>query len=233
MSIKKYTDIFFDLDHTLWDFNKNSTETLEELFELYSLKELGVNAFADFLTTYKKVNDEKWSLYRNQKITKEELRKTRFKDTLLHFEIDHPELAEKIDQDYISKSPYKTHLFKHTHKVLEYLATKYKLHIITNGFKEVQDVKMESSKLNPYFTQKITSDVVGVNKPDPKIFTHALRMTGADRKKSIMIGDNLAVDIIGARNVGIDQVYFNPDKVSHTAKPTFEITCLEQLIGIL
>lgn len=230
---KTYKHIFFDLDHTLWDFNRNSEETLEELFEVYSLKELGIEAFQDFLKTYREVNDQKWELYRNNKITKDELRATRFYDTLLAFEIDHPELARKIDEEYITKSPYKTHVFPHAHDVLEYLAKKYELHIITNGFREVQDVKLTHSKLKSYFNHKITSESIGVNKPDPKIFTHALRLTDAKRTESLMIGDNLAVDVIGARNVGIDQVYFNPDRNPHSVKVTFEITSLHELRSFL
>ncbi len=231
--LKKYKHIFFDLDHTLWDFNRNSEETLEELFEIYSLQELGVKAFSNFLEKYREVNDLKWDLYRNNKITKDELRATRFHDTLLAFEIDHPELASKIDSEYISKSPYKTHVFPHTHDVLEYLAKKYELHIITNGFSEVQDVKLTNSKLKMYFNHKITSESIGVNKPDPKIFTHALRMASAKRTESIMIGDNLAVDVIGARNIGMDQVYFNPEKMAHSVKVTHEITSLIQLKDFL
>ena len=114
------------------------------------------------------------------------MRATRFHDTLLAFEIDHPELASKIDNEYISKSPHKTHVFPHTHDVLEYLAKKYELHIITNGFSEVQDVKLTNSKLKTYFNHKITSESIGVNKPDPKIFTHALRLAEAKRTESLM-----------------------------------------------
>jgi len=229
----KYKHIFFDLDHTLWDFNRNSEETLEELFEIYSLKELGINAFQDFLKTYRKVNDKKWELYRNNKISKADLRATRFHDTLLAFEIDHPELAQKIDEEYIAKSPFKTHVFPHTHKVLNYLAAKYEMHIITNGFSEIQDIKLTHAKLKSYFTHKITSESIGVNKPDPKIFTHALRLANVHRKEALMIGDNLAIDIIGARNVGIDQVYFNPDKKTHQVKVTHEIQSLDELLKIL
>ncbi|MCT4625178.1 MAG: YjjG family noncanonical pyrimidine nucleotidase [Schleiferiaceae bacterium] len=230
---KAYKHIFFDLDHTLWDFDKNSEETLEELFEVYSLKELGIEAFEDFLKTYRRVNDQMWDQYRKKEITKAELRATRFYNTLLEFEIDHPELASTIDADYISKSPYKTHVFPHTHEILEYLAEKYELHIITNGFSEVQDIKMEHSKLKSHFKHKITSEMVGVTKPDPKIFTHALRLAGSHRNEALMIGDNLAVDVIGARNVGIDQVYFNPDRKPHEVKVTHEIQNLIELKNFL
>lgn len=230
---KSYKHIFFDLDHTLWDFDRNSQETLEELFEFYSLKEYGISAFKDFLASYRKVNDKVWDLYRRDKISKQELRNIRFRETLLNFGIDHPELAEKLDRDYIGKCPYKTHVFPHTHEILNYLAEKYKLHIITNGFSEVQDIKLEHSRLNPYFIHKITSEAAGVKKPDPKIFTHALRVTEAKRTESIMIGDNLVADIIGARNVGMDQIFFNPDTVDHEIKVTHEIKSLNELTKIL
>jgi putative hydrolase of the HAD superfamily len=233
LNLKSYKHIFFDLDHTLWDFERNSRETLEELFEIYSLKQYGINAFEDFLTIYKQVNDEKWDLYRKGLLTKATLRATRFYDTLLRFEVDHPELAAEIDHEYISRSPHKTNLFPHAIEVLGYLSEKYQLHIITNGFSEVQDIKITKSGLQPFFTHRITSETVGVNKPDPVIFRHALKLAGAKRTESIMIGDNLDVDIIGARRVGLDQVYFNPDKKAHGEKVTFEILNLSELKSFL
>jgi len=227
--LNNYKHIFFDLDHTLWDFDRNSRETLEELFEVYSLKNYGIHAFEDFVSTYRIVNDEKWDLYRKGLISKEKLRSTRFYDTLLRFEVNHPELASEIDREYILRSPHKTNLFPHALEVLGYLSEKYALHIITNGFTEVQDIKMTKSGLKPFFTHEITSESAGVNKPDPIIFRHALKTAGAKRKESIMIGDNLHVDCVGARRVGIDQVYFNPDKNPHQEKVTFEIVNLGEL----
>lgn len=232
-NLKSYRHIFFDLDHTLWDFNRNSRETLEELFEIYSLKNYGIEAFEDFVTTYRMVNDRMWDLYRRGVISKGKLRATRFYETLLEFEIDHPEMAADIDREYIARSPHKTHLFPHTLEVLGYLSKKYAMHIITNGFTEVQDIKLTKSGLKPFFTHKITSELAGVNKPDPKIFAYALNQAGAKRKESIMIGDNLQVDIVGARRVGLDQVYFNPDKLPHGEEVTFEIQSLKELHGIL
>ncbi len=233
MNHKPYKHIFFDLDHTLWDFNRNSRETLEELFEIYSLKNYGIEVFEDFVETYREVNDEKWDMYRKGLLTKAELRATRFYDTLLRFEVDHPELAAEIDHEYISRSPHKTNLFPHALEVLGYLSEKYQLHIITNGFTEVQDIKLTNSGLKPYFTHKITSEIAGVNKPDPKIFAYALHAAGAKRQESIMVGDNLQVDIVGARRVGLDQVYFNPDKKPHGEEVTFEISLLSELRTLL
>jgi putative hydrolase of the HAD superfamily len=172
-------------------------------------------------------------LYRKGLLTKATLRATRFYDTLLRFEVDHPELAAEIDHEYISRSPHKTNLFPHAIEVLGYLSEKYQLHIITNGFSEVQDIKITKSGLQPFFTHRITSETVGVNKPDPVIFRHALKLAGAKRTESIMIGDNLDVDIIGARRVGLDQVYFNPDKKAHGEKVTFEILNLSELKSFL
>ena len=231
--MKSYNHIFFDLDHTLWDFDRNSRETLEELFELYSLKNYGIAVFEDFVETYRQVNDQKWDMYRKGLITKADLRATRFHDTLLRFEVNHPELAAEIDHEYILRSPHKTNLFPHALEVLGYLSEKYKLHIITNGFTEVQDIKITQSGLQPFFTYKITSEMAGVNKPDPVIFRHALKMAGAKRTESIMVGDNLEVDIVGARRVGLDQVYFNPDKKPHSEKVTFEIGNLNELRAML
>ncbi len=231
--MNNYKHIFFDLDHTLWDFDRNSRETLEELFEAYSLKNYGIHVFEDFVETYKKVNDQKWDEYRKGNISKENLRATRFHDTLMRFEINHPELAAEIDREYIQRSPHKTNLFPHALEVLAYLAEKYTLHIITNGFTEVQDIKITKSGLLPFFTYRITSEEAGANKPDPVIFRHALKMAGAKRTESIMVGDNLEVDIIGARRVGLDQVYFNPDRKPHREKVTFEISKLSELHGIL
>lgn len=233
MAVKTYQHIFFDLDHTLWDFDRNSRETLEELFEIYSLKNFGLDAFEDFLATYRQVNDMKWDEYRKGIITKEQLRATRFYDTLLRFEIDRPELATDIDREYIRRSPQKTHLFPHAIEVLGYLAEKYHLHIITNGFTEVQDIKMTNSGLTPFFKQKITSEMAGVNKPDPKIFHFALKLAQAKQNNSIMVGDNLQTDIIGARRAGLDQIFFNTHRQSHGEKVTFEIEHLNQLRSIL
>lgn len=231
--MKTYQHIFFDLDHTLWDFDRNSAETLLELFEVYQLKSLGIKNFEDFFETYKKVNDEKWDLYRKNKISKENLRATRFYDTLLRFEINHPEMAADIDRAYIAQSPHKTHLFPNALEVLEYLATNYQLHIITNGFTEVQDIKITKSGLQPFFTNRITSEIAGYNKPDAAIFRYAMQAANATRKNSIMVGDNLQVDIIGARQAGIDQVYFNPEKLRHQEKVTFEIDRLRTLKDFL
>lgn len=231
--MRNITHLFFDLDHTLWDFQSNSRETLSELFEEYQLKSHGVQDVEDFIEIYEVINDEKWSLYRAGIIDKATLRATRFTDTLKRFQLDHPELGTELEVEYIKRSPHKTHLFPNAIEVLGNLSEKYEMHIITNGFSEVQGIKMEKSGLNPFFKSVISSELVGVNKPDPKIFLHALRASEAKRNESVMIGDNLDADIRGARRVGMHQIFFNPDGVWHKDKVTHEIRSLGELKNVL
>lgn len=231
--MRNITHVFFDLDHTLWDFKMNSRETLGELFHEMRLDSHGVQNVESFIESYERVNDIKWAQYRKGEIDKETLRKTRFRDALIHFEVDHPNLAHQMEIAYIERSPHKTNLFQGAHETLEYLREKYSLHIITNGFSEVQDVKLTKSGLKPFFETVITSEQVGVNKPDPKIFHHALHSTGAKRNQSVMVGDNLEADVRGARRAGLHSVFFNPEGQTHDDKVSAEIHNLKQLINLL
>lgn len=231
--MRNITHLFFDLDHTLWDFQANSRETLKELYHEMELHGHGVVELDQFVRVYEEVNDEKWALYRTGAINKETLRATRFADSLKRFQVDHPELAKEMEVEYINRSPHKTHLFPGALEVLADFQDRYELHIITNGFSEVQDVKMEKSGLKPYFKSVITSEAVGANKPDPKIFLHALKSTEAKRNQSVMIGDNLEADIRGARRVGMHQVFFNPHGDKHTDVVSHEIRQLSDLQKIL
>lgn len=231
--MRDITHLFFDLDHTLWDFQSNSRETLKELFHDLELDKHGVQDLHDFIRVYEEVNDEKWAQYRAGIIDKATLRSTRFVDSLKKFEIDHPEVAHKLEVEYIKRSPHKTILFPNALSTLEDLGEKYELHIITNGFTEVQDIKLSKSGLKPFFKSVITSEHVGVNKPDPKIFLHALESAGAKRSRSVMIGDSLDADIRGARRVGMHQVYFNPHGNHHDDKISAEIRSLEELRKLL
>jgi putative hydrolase of the HAD superfamily len=232
MHKKSYEHLFFDLDHTLWDFSKNSRETLEELYHDFQLHE-HIPDFETFFVAYHQVNDEKWSLYRKGLLSKEMLRATRFLDTLRRFHLDQPDMAIKMDQQYLERSPYKTHLLPGAIEVLGALYEKHPLHIVTNGFIQVQQIKLVHSGLRPFFKHAISSEEIGVNKPDPKIFTHALRQTGASRKTSLMIGDNWEADVVGARNVGIDQVFFNPNGIGAELEATYQIKELRELLNIL
>lgn len=231
--MKKYEHLFFDLDHTLWDFDTNSKETLTDLFEKHSLKDELKVEVKDFVMTYLRINEEKWKLYRKGLINKERLRKERFFETFSNFGLRDEKFSHQFEVEYIDLCPHKTTLIPHSLELLDYLKDKYQLHIITNGFSEIQDIKLSKSGLKPYFDKIVSSDEVGVNKPGAAIFIESLKWAGATRKESLMIGDNLGADIIGARNCGIDQVYFNPESIFHEEKVSYEISHLKELEEIL
>lgn len=224
--------LFFDLDRTLWDFEANSTETLLEICEKYDLKELGISNYIQFIKDYKIINEKLWDLYRVDKISQKDLRRERFQQTLELYNIKNSDLSERIGEDYIEICPRKTKLYPHTFEILDYLKSKYQLHIITNGFHKTQHIKLEHSKLTPYFQKIITSEKVGVKKPNPKIFKHALLQAKASETESVYVGDDLIVDIIGCQNCGIDGVYFNPNQIAHQENPIYEISCLSDLKGL-
>lgn len=228
-----YRHIFFDLDHTLWDFETNANETLEEIYFQYNLKQKGIASPSGFVRMYKSINEKMWIDYEKKKISKTYLRTRRFYNTLLSFAVDDKKLAGEIGDYYVSESPKKTNLFPFAAETLEYLKGKYKMHIITNGFIEVQHIKMKNSGLRKFFEKIIISEEVGSNKPEKGIFRYALASAGASRNESIMVGDNLGTDILGAKNSGIDQCYFNPGKKKHGEEVTFEIASLRELKKIL
>ena len=231
--MKKYRHIFFDLDRTLWDFERNAHEAYREIYDKHRLETLGVTSFDAFTQSYLRHNEVLWDQYREGKIEKEYLRSRRFEVTLLDFNIEDPALAERIGMDYITISPQKTNLFPNAIEVLEYLFQMYPLHIITNGFEEVQFTKLKNSRLDQYFKQVITSEAAGHKKPDRRIFEYALQQIGADAADCLMIGDDYEVDIIGATDAGIDAVYFNPKRLAHNGKLLHEIADLIELRNIL
>ena len=198
--------IFFDLDHTLWDFEKNSNLTFEQLFRAHDIQ----LQLEDFLTEYSPINFNYWKLYREEKISKEKLRYGRLKDSFdkLSYTIS-DDLINVLSREYINVLPSYNHLFDGTIELLEYLQPKYALHIITNGFEEVQDLKLEKSGIKKYFDKIITSESVGLKKPNPKVFEFALKTANTTSESSFMIGDNLEADIIGAINCGISSIHFN------------------------
>ena len=225
--------IFFDLDRTLWDFEKNSHTTLLKLIKDFKLIEKGIDNSVNFIKKYKIHNEKLWELYREDKIKKEELRGKRFQLALAEYDIDDSELAEQFGLAYTQQSPLKTILFPYTHEVLLYLKKKYSLHIITNGFEEVQHIKLASSDLTQYFDVIVTSEQVGVKKPNAKIFEFALEQANADPEESIMIGDDFPVDVLGAEQIGMQGVYFNPNKLAHKHSVVHEIFCLSELMALL
>ena len=200
------TDIFFDLDHTLWDFQKNSALTFDFLLKKYQIN-IDLNKF---LKIYIPINFSYWKLYRDEKITKEFLRYNRLKSSFDKLNIRLSDnVINKIADDYVISLPVNNFLIEDTILVLDYLKKKYRLHIITNGFTEVQNKKIVNSKIKKYFHSIIDSETVGVKKPNIKIFDYALRVSGARSKNSLMIGDNLEADIFGALNAGFHAIHFN------------------------
>ncbi|WP_439880328.1 YjjG family noncanonical pyrimidine nucleotidase [Pontibacter sp. MBLB2868] len=233
--MKTYTHILFDLDHTLWDFEKNSEETLYTLYDEFKLASFGKFDSSAFYKKYKFVNTRMWDLYNKGKINQKELREDRFTKTLVGLGLEAHEIPAGLSEAYTTLCPTKRAVFPYTHEVLQYLQPKYGLHIITNGFKEVQHVKMASSELHGYFKEIITSECCGFKKPDRRMFEHLLDRVNIKPEDCLMIGDNYECDVEGARDAGIDQVYFNPEKIKgrKRPKPTYEISCLSELKRIL
>jgi putative hydrolase of the HAD superfamily len=229
--MKTYTHLFFDLDHTLWDFEKNSEETIHHLFDEFKLDRFGFTV-TDFFKKYSYVNKRLWQLYNAGKVNQEQLRRTRFTKTLRDLGVQQSEIPFELENEYMRICPTKSGVFPFTHETLTYLTGKYQLHIITNGFKDSQAQKINASKLGSYFGEVITSECIGFAKPDKRIYQHALERANCTAKNCIMVGDNLEADVIGAQNAGIDQVFFNPEKKKHPLKATYEISCLSELMEI-
>ncbi|MFT6210142.1 MAG: putative hydrolase of the HAD superfamily [Bacteroidia bacterium] len=231
--MKKIKHIFFDLDRTLWDFESNSEATLKELFLEFKLTEkLGVPD-GDFIREYKRINEIFWEDYRKGTIKKEYLRYGRFDTALKFFGHSDKEMASEIGDFYISRSPRKTGLVDGCIEVLEYLKPKYHLHIITNGFEEVQHIKMESSGLTPYFQNIITSESAGAKKPSNVIFNHAEELTGALSHNSIMIGDHYDADVVGAIDSKWEAILYEPDQPKMENDEYIHIHHLKELLTIL
>lgn len=231
--MKDYKHIFFDLDQTLWDFETNSRETLLELAHKYKLSEKGVDSIDEFIAQYIHINKQMWDDYGKGLIDKNTLRYNRFHQALGRYKIIDKTLSENIGNDYLSISPLKTNMFPHSIEVLKYLSEKYFLHIITNGFEEVQHIKIKNCGIKQYFDQIITSERAGFKKPDIRIFQYSMDVVDTSASTSLMIGDSLEADIIGARGAGLHQVYFNPAGNKHEEDITYEIKSLRELITLL
>jgi len=199
-------DIFFDLDHTLWDFDKNSMLAFKRVFKKFKI----TIEFHAFLKIYEPINVEYWKKYREDKVSKENLRRGRLIDSFNFFDLIFT--TEKIDEiadAYIQELPFDNHLFEGAVEILDYLILKYKLHIITNGFEEVQHKKLKNSGIDHYFSTVTTSEEVGVKKPNSKVFLTALNKANSLPNQSFMIGDSLEADILGANNIGMETIFYN------------------------
>lgn len=230
---KTYKSIFFDLDHTLWDYETNSNDTLAELYEQYALQQKGVTTLKDFQARFKEVNLRLWDLFDRGEIKSEVIREQRFKQILEFFGAYSSTLCEDISYDYLHTCPTKGALMPHAIETLNYLKEKYTLTIITNGFEEIQNLKMTAANLHDYFEHVVTSQRAGHRKPSREIFDFALKHNASEHHEAVMIGDNLVTDIGGARNASIDTVLFNPERFSHSASVEYEISSLDELRRIL
>lgn len=209
MKIKGITDVFFDLDHTLWDFDTNSALTFQKIFKKNNI----TVHLPEFLTYYEPINLKYWKLYREEKVDKPTLRFNRLNDAFKAVQVNVS--AQKINTlatDYIKYLTQYNNLCAGALQVLQYLKPNYNLHIITNGFQEVQSKKLQESGIGHFFNTVTNSESVGVKKPNPIIFKHAIKQAQTKKKLSIMIGDNLEADVMGAKNYGMNAVFYNPNK---------------------
>jgi putative hydrolase of the HAD superfamily len=228
--VTKYKHIYFDLDRTLWDFEGNSIDTLRDIQVKYDLAHIDAE---EFRQTFSFFNEEHWRMFREGRIKKEDMRQERFRKTLSKFGIQSKMLAGKIAAEYIRIGPTKTGLVPYAKEILEELHLHYSLYVITNGFLDVQTHKLQNSGISDYFKKVITSEHARSSKPKPGIFQHALTTANAKKSESLMVGDDLELDILGAKEFGIDQVYFNPAGLKHNESVTFEIRSLSELKKIL
>ncbi len=229
-----YKHLFFDLDHTLWDFETNSKLTLLELYKLHNLYESISPDFDAFHQRYSYHNKILWDKYNHGKIRQEDLRWKRMYLAMIDFKNGSESLARQLSSEYLKLLPVKSQLFPGTIEVLDYLLEKkYQMHLITNGFEDIQYGKLKSSNIEKYFNQVVTSEKAMSLKPHAEIFNYALNAAKATVNESIMIGDNLDADIAGAMNVQMDTIFVNHINETTTLKPTFIITDLFQLKNIL
>ncbi len=230
----KYKHLFFDLDHTLWDFETNAKYALSELYEHFKLSELFVSHFDDFYTTYIHHNAIIWDRYHKGFITVDDLKWKRMQRTLLDFKIGDDILAKEMSIKFLEILPNQKKLFEYTTEILDYLINKnYILHLLTNGFEKTQWSKITNSNIAKYFTNVITSELSSCIKPSKEMFEYAINRAGAELSESIMIGDNLDADIQGAINAGMDSIFVNHINASPTILPTYTIYHLKELEDIL
>ena len=229
----QYKHLFFDLDHTIWDFEANCRQTLQELYHSLGLKERGVPDFDQFFQNYNVHNNKLWERYRNGYIKVDELRWKRMWLTLLDFKIGDEPLARRMDVAFLEALPTRTILFPYTVEILRYLTDKgYQLHLITNGFEKTQLSKIANSGIDGFFKEIITSEGSNSLKPHKEIFDYAFSRTGALPAESIILGDSIEADIQGGINAGIDQVYINHLGIEPAVKPTYTVYSLKELEDI-
>lgn len=232
--VKRYQSIFFDLDDTLWNTAANARDSFRETYHLFHLNRF-FPSFESFYTIYQENNERLWADYAAGRVsTKEELNERRFSYPLKQVGVDDPELVNEYSAYFLSVVPLKEKLIPSAREVLNELKRrKYRLFILSNGFRELQDCKMRSANIHSYFEKVVLSDDIGVLKPNPLLYYFALSATQSELRTSIMIGDNFNTDITGAYKVGMDQVFFNPGcKEDLSFKPTYEIKDLKEILEL-
>ncbi|MDO4164613.1 MAG: YjjG family noncanonical pyrimidine nucleotidase [Bacteroides sp.] len=228
-----YKNLFFDLDDTLWAFSQNARDTFEEMYHKHNYDRF-FSSFEHFYTLYEHRNLELWDEYGRGEVTKDELNRQRFLYPLEAVGAGDAALAKAFSEDFFSVIPTKSKLMPHAREVLEYLAPKYNLYILSNGFQELQCRKMHSAGIDGFFKKVVLSDDIGILKPRPEIFHFALSATQSELRESLMIGDNPDNDIAGAAGVGMHQVYYNTNnRTCLSFTPTYQITDLKELMEIL
>ena len=228
-----YKHIFFDLDHTLWDYEQNSEESLRELYALHGLADFDLFSEMAFLEKFTKVNYQLWHQYNEGQIEREDIRQFRFRRVLQQLGLEDEALATRLSADYLDLCPNKNKLLPYALETLAYLGERYELSIITNGFTEIQVKKLKGSKIDHYFKSVTTSDGANSRKPSKAIFDFAIEQAKSKPSESLMVGDNLEADVAGAMGAAIDAVYFNPKATPHQAPVTYEVSCLSTLMNML
>lgn len=228
-----YEHLFFDWDHTLWDFETNSKKVLEQIYYEYNLRRFGILSPNHFIEVYMPINYRMWREFREGKIDTETVKYKRFEETFKEFGVINIDLAMEVKAFYLSRLPLGGVLMPNVIQTLSELEGKYQLHVVTNGFLEVTEYKIKHSNIASFFKVILSAEEVGVLKPNPQVFEEAFKRSGATADNSLFIGDNLIADVQGARNVGMHQVYYNPEKEVHEDNPTYEIADMHELVSIL
>ncbi len=228
-----YKHLFFDLDHTLWDFDRNSAECITELFDTFRLADVGIGSSDEFSRHFIAINQQLWADYDKNLIEHGYIRQHRFPMVFRALGVDESAVHADLNTEYLRLLPRKTHLLESARELLDSLSGRYTMHIITNGFAEIQALKMASSNIAHYFTNIVTSENAKAKKPDPLVFRYALKLSDANVSESLMIGDNYEADIMGAKSIDLDTVFYNPARQPVSNPPTYNIGHLKELMAIL
>ncbi len=216
--------VFFDLDRTLWDLERNSQVVLEHLIETYGLEGKCKATSNEIIKTYKQVNKALWQQYNSKKIDKNQLRSSRFTKTLASFDYHFVGFGTYLEKEFMEKSPYQSNVIDGAFQILDYLKDKYSLYILTNGFSDVQNLKLKNSNLSGYFKQVFISEEIGFHKPDPQLFEYVMEKTGAKKEECLMVGDDENCDILGAIHSGWKAI-----RIDHEENKSLPYPCIQNL----